>query len=275
VLATLPDAMPEEHAMALAAQGIVPFFGLDEALAAIAAAADAGAAPSDAPILAAPAAGTPTMLSEWAGKRLLAAHGVTVPAGALASTAAEAAAAAAKIGFPVAIKASGAALAHKTELGAVKLNLCTAAEVEQEASALLTITGEVLIERMVTGTVAELIVGVARDATLGLYLVIGSGGILAELVGDTKILLLPAARSEIGAAIEGLRVAKLLAGFRGGCPADTEAAIDAILAIQDFAIAYQTRLYDLDVNPLMVRGAGQGAVAADVLMSLAPEPAYV
>jgi hypothetical protein len=136
-------------------------------------------------------------------------------------------------------------------------------------------TGEVLIEQMVTGTVAELIVGVTRDPVLGLHLMLGSGGTLAELLGDTAILLLPATRQQIATALQSLRVAKLLAGFRAATPADTEAAIDSILAIQDFAIAHRTRLAELEVNPLMVRATGQGAVAADVLMRLTPEPAHV
>ena len=275
VLATLPDAMPEAHAISLAAQGIVPFFGLDEALAAIAAAADAGAPATDAPILVGAVSGQPTLFSEWHGKRLLAAHGVTVPQGALAHTAAAAGATAVDIGFPVAIKASCASIVHKTELGAVILNLYTKADVEAAATSLLRLTGEVLVECMVTGTAAELIVGVARDATLGLYLVLGSGGILAELVADTATLLLPAARHEIATTVQGLRVAKLLAGFRGAPAADTEAAIDTIIAIQEFALSHETRLHDLEVNPLMVRTAGQGAVAADVLMRLSPEPAHV
>jgi acyl-CoA synthetase (NDP forming) len=275
VLATLPDAMPEAHAEALAAQGIVPFFGLDEALAAITAAADAAIQAVDAPILTEKLTGEPVMLSESAGKQLLAARGITVPTGAQARSTQAAAQAASNIGFPVAVKASGKNLAHKTELGAVRLNLRTTAEVEAAAEILLPMTGEVLIEQMVTGTVAELIVGVTRDPVLGLHLMLGSGGTLAELLGDTAILLLPATRQQIATALQSLRVAKLLAGFRAATPADTEAAIDSILAIQDFAIAHRTRLAELEVNPLMVRATGQGAVAADVLMRLTPEPAHV
>jgi acyl-CoA synthetase (NDP forming) len=275
VLATLPDAMPEAHAESLAAQGIVPFFGLDEALAAIAVAADAAIPAADASMLAGKAAGESATLSEWAGKQLLAAHGIPIPPGALARTADDAVQAASNIGFPVAVKASGAKLAHKTELGAVRLNLHTATEVAAAAATLLSLTGEVLVEQMVMATVAELIIGVSRDPALGLYLMIGSGGILAELVGDTAILLLPATRQQVETALHSLRVAKLLAGFRGTQKADIEAAIGAILAIQEFTIAHQSRLHELEVNPLMIRAAGHGAVAADVLMRLTPEPANV
>jgi acyl-CoA synthetase (NDP forming) len=268
VLATLPEAMPEPHALALAARGIVPFFGMEEALHAIAAAADAGAAlePLAYDRGATVPGGAMTTLSEWDGKQAVAAHGVVTPGGALAATAEAACAAAAAIGFPVVVKAVGATLAHKTEQGAVRLGLATPDAVRTAAADLLPITGQLMVERMVTGTVAELIVGVARDAVLGPYLVIGSGGVLAELVADTATLPLPASRGEITTALRGLRVQKLLAGFRGAPEGDSEAAIDAILRIQDFAVANRDTLHELDVNPLMVRARGQGAVAADVLL---------
>jgi acyl-CoA synthetase (NDP forming) len=275
VLATLPEAMPPSHAAALAARGIVPMFGMVESLAAIVAAADVGANVKQSDIFPT----TPHMkynganLSEWSGKRRLAAFGVRVPAGELADTPDGAATVAERIGMNVVVKAACGELAHKTEKNAVRLNLTSIHDVRAAATALLPMTGQVLVERMVTGTVAELIVGVARDASLGFYVVLGSGGVLAELVGDTAILLLPAARAEIGAALRGLRVARLLSGFRGGLEGDMEAAIDTICCIQDFAMAHRDTLLELDVNPLMVCARGQGAVAADVLMRLsAAEP---
>jgi len=269
VLATLPEAMPEPHAIALAARGIVPFFGMEEALQAIAAAADAGEPREPLPFSDGVAlSGISTTLSEWDGKKALAGYGVVIPEGALATTAQDASAVA--IGFPVVVKAVGSALAHKTEHGAVRLGLRTPEEVRAAAADLLPITGQLLVERMVTATVAELIVGVARDAVLGLYLVLGSGGVLAELVADTATLPLPASRREITDALRGLRVHKLLTGFRGAAEGDIEAAIDAILRIQDFAVAHRHTLHELDVNPLMVRARGQGAVAADVLMRVVP-----
>jgi acetate---CoA ligase (ADP-forming) len=277
VLATLPEALPEDYAYAMAARGIVPLFGMLEALQAIAAAADAGdftaaigTGINRAPL--APAPHAAATLSEWEGKRHLAAFGVKVPDGALASSADEAAGAANKLGFPVAIKAVGAAIAHKTESGAVKLGLQTEAAVRAGAVQLLRLTGKILVERMVSGTIAEVIVGVARDAALGPYLMLGSGGVLAELVGDTATLLLPAARAEIAGALATLRVGRLLRGYRGAPAGDVQAAIDAVLAIQEFAMAHLDSLVELDVNPLMVREVGQGAVAADVLMRLVPEP---
>jgi hypothetical protein len=153
--------------------------------------------------------------------------------------------------------------------------LHNAAAVRHAAEALFKITSEILIEPMITGTVAELIVGIASDPVLGLYLVIGAGGILAELLHDSATLLLPVTRQDVESALNGLRVARLLNGFRGAPAADIPAAIDAILAIQKFALAHAETLHELDVNPLMVRAAGHGAVAADVLLRMATEPTHV
>ncbi len=275
VLATLPECMPQAQADALVALGIVPLFGMAESLEAIAAASDFET--SNGPledIQNLPPAGEAQTLSEFEGKCRLAACRVPVPDGRLADSPGAAADAAATIGYPVALKAAGA-IAHKTEIGAVRLNLATADDVRAAAIDLLPLTGSVLIERMVGGCIAELIVGVARDAVLGPYLVIGSGGILAELVADTATLLLPATRDEITAALDTLRATKLLRGFRNKPPGDIAAAIHAIQAIQQFAMANLATLHELDVNPLMVRAAGQGAVAADVLMRLSPETADV
>jgi len=272
LVASLPENVPEARAQALMAAGVAPLLGIQEAVEAIHAAATYTAASSTL-LLSAPPPRT-VAVSEAQGKAMLSAFGVAVPAGATADTQAAAASLAAKLGFPVAVKACGASLLHKTEAGAVRLNLRSAAEVERAAQALLPITGSVLIERMVQGTVAELIIGVARDPVLGLYLLLGSGGVLAELVADSAIVLLPASRDEVAAAVSRLRVDRLLRGFRGAPEADVEAMLKAILCIQDFVCAHAGAVQELDVNPLMVCAKGQGAFAADVLLRIAPDVAH-
>jgi acyl-CoA synthetase (NDP forming) len=122
---------------------------------------------------------------------------------------------------------------------------------------------------MVGDAVAELIVGVVRDRRLGLALVIGGGGILVELVRDTQRLLLPAARADIEDALGRLAAAKLLKGYRGRAPGDLRAAVDAIAAIAGFAEAHRSALVELDVNPLLVRPLGRGAIAVDALVRMA------
>jgi len=275
VLATLPEAMPEARAVVLATRGLVPMFGMVETLQAIVAAAVV----ADEPDLEIGArvrkVGSITSLSEHEAKRVLAGFGVAVPPGHLVKSLADATDAAVTLGFPVAAKVSAASLAHKTELGGVRLNLRDVAAVRTAATDLIPITGEILVERMIDGPAVELIVGVARDPVFGLYLVIGSGGMFAELVGDSATLLMPASETGIAAALDRLRVAQLLRGFRGAPPADTAAAIAAILAIQHFALAHRGDLVELDVNPLMVCAAGKGAYAADVFLRLTVEGADV
>jgi acyl-CoA synthetase (NDP forming) len=272
LVASLPENLPEARAQDFLTEGVAPLLGILEAVQAIEAAARCAAAPSGSLLVsAAPAETVP--ISEAQGKNLLAAFGVPVPAGQTAQSVASAMAVAEKLGFPVVLKACGASLLHKTEAGAMRLNLRTAMEVEMAARALLPITGTLLVERMVQGAVAELIVGVARDPVLGLYMLLGSGGILAELVADSAIMLLPASRQEIASAVSGLRVDRLLRGFRGAPEADREALLDAVLRIQDFVCAHAGDVQELDVNPLMVCARGQGAVAADVLLRVSPEMA--
>ena len=121
-----------------------------------------------------------------------------------------------------------------------------------------------LVERMVTGAVAELLVGVRRVEGFAMALTIAGGGTMVELLRDATTLLLPASRSDIAEALAGLKVAQLLAGWRGKPAGDIEAAIDAITAIAAFAMAQGETLVELDVNPLIV--TPHGATAADVLL---------
>jgi len=119
--------------------------------------------------------------------------------------------------------------------------------------------------------VAELLVGVTRDAHCGLALTIGAGGALVELIADSRTLLFPVAEQAVSAALEALRISRLLEGYRGGPRGDRRAAIEAIMAIAAYAEAHAARLEELDVNPLLVLPDGQGAVAVDVLIRLREE----
>ncbi len=137
--------------------------------------------------------------------------------------------------------------------------------VTDAAEALAPLGHGLLVEAMVQGGVAELIVGIARDA-LGPCLLLGSGGVLAELVGDRAMLMLPASAEDVAAAIGSLKVAHVLAGHRGRPAGNMRAAVAAVLAIQDAALAHLDRLLELDVNPLIV--TPDAAFAADALIRL-------
>ncbi|MDX1575876.1 MAG: acetate--CoA ligase family protein, partial [Kiloniellales bacterium] len=218
--------------------------------------------------------GEPRLLDEWEAKRRLAEFGLRVPEGRRV-TGVDAPAAASEIGFPVVLKAVGPDLAHKTEAGAVALGLGSEAAV---AAAVAEITARLaagsgggdgfLVERMVPDAVAELIVGVKRDPAFGLALVLGSGGVLVELLRDSATLLLPTDRAAVNEALSGLKGAPLFTGFRGRPKGDREALIDAVMAVAAFAEAHRESLVELDVNPLLVLPEGQGAVAVDALIRL-------
>jgi acyl-CoA synthetase (NDP forming) len=217
------------------------------------------------------------MLSEHDAKSALQRHGLAVPESRVVPPA-EAAAAAKALGFPVVLKVAAPVIAHKTEAGAVAVNLKSAAEVEaalekMKASVAAhqpgTVIEQVLIEKMVSSVVAELIVGVKRDPQFGLALVVGAGGILVEMVQDSALLLLPTGRAAIERAVRGLKIAKILGGYRGRPAGDITAAVDAIAAVARYAEAHRDDLLELDVNPLMV--LENGAVAVDSLVVLASE----
>jgi acetyl-CoA synthetase len=123
-----------------------------------------------------------------------------------------------------------------------------------------------LLEEMIGGALAELIVGLSRDPQFGPYLTIGAGGVLVELLRQSTQVLLPATREDIRRALEGLPFYPLLTGYRGSAPADIEALVDAIEAITRFAQDNSDRLYELDVNPLLA--LPKGAVAVDALVRI-------
>ncbi len=271
VLATVPECMSPETAGALAARGIAPLVGVDDALCATEAAAMIGARQKQKPPpplkVAQAATAASVTLDEGRSKQLLAGYGLTVPRGTI-TTPAKAAAAARDIGFPVALKAVGSDIAHKTEIGAVRLNLTSQSEVRRAARELEQHSSQLLVEKMAQGAIAELIIGIARDPQFGPHLVIGAGGVLVEVMKDAKTLLLPTTRREIRQAIMGLKVAPLLTGFRGRPPADITAAVDAAWAVARFAQKHWTAILELDINPLIVLEKGKGAVAADALIRL-------
>ncbi len=272
LVSSLPETLPEAQGGWLLEQGIAPMQGLGEAFAALGLAAGIGEAwGRERPAEAAPPdrllwSGL-EQLSEAQAKAALAAFGLAVPAHRVARQAGVAAAAR-EIGLPVVVKALSRDIAHKTEAGAVRLNLATPEEAARAAAAMAHLAGEFLVERMHGGAVAELIIGVARDPQFGLTLTIGAGGVLVELLEDAVTLLLPVQRDEVARALAGLKVSRLLTGFRGRAAGDVAAAIDAVMAVARFADWNNTSLQELDINPLLVMPAGQGAIVADALIRI-------
>jgi acyl-CoA synthetase (NDP forming) len=202
----------------------------------------------------------------------LAAFGIHAPKVALAKTPKEAAQLAAQIGFPVVLKIRSPDILHKTEAGGVALDLRDGAAVEAAAQKILDsaksykadarIEG-VEVHEMVSGGV-EAIVGAREDVLYGPMLLVGSGGVLVELLEDVSLAMLPLDAKEIAARISGLKLAKLLDGYRGRPAADAEALAQAAEGLGRFFLAHREKIVDIEINPLVAREAGRGVVALDI-----------
>jgi acetate---CoA ligase (ADP-forming) len=210
---------------------------------------------------------------EWLGKKVLSAAGISVPQGDLAKTVEQALEIANRIGFPVVLKAQAGALAHKTEAGGVILNIRDDEGVRvawkdlhdnvQRAKPGLQLDG-VLVETM-SPRGLELVVGARRDTQWGTVVLVGLGGVLVEALQDVRLLAPDATESEILCELDKLKTAKLLHGFRNIPPVDREAVAKAAMAIGRLMLTHP-EIVEIDVNPLMVYGKGQGAVALDALI---------
>lgn len=278
VCSILPENMDQIAREELAAREIAPLQGINDALKAIAGAAQFGSlrertgldTMSLQLVPLPPENGNARVLDEWDGKQRLAQAGVRIPDGRLVSVD-DAPAAAAEIGFPVVVKLVSADLPHKTEAGAVQIGLQDADAVAQAVTVIRqnvqaydtsVATDRFLVEAMVAKPVAEMLVGVRRDPTFGPVMVIGGGGTMAELMRDATVLLLPASREAIEDAIASLKVSQLLDGFRGAPATDRQALVDTIMAIAIFARDNADTLVELDINPLMVTTDAAWAVDA-------------
>ena len=257
VVATLPELLPECISKRLMEGGVVPLLGLTEAMEATAAAAQIGV-PSPMDICIPPVPTTPEhTLTEAQAKAALAQHGVDLPKSESGTDPIEIAQ---RIGYPVVLKGEG--VAHKTEAGAVALNIASDTDLSEAAARMP--TDRFLVEEMVIGGVSELIVGVTKDPAHGFVLTLGAGGVLTEILKDTASLLLPSSRAELDHALRGLRIAPLLAGYRGQAAADRDAILDAILAVQSYVLENAATVSEVEINPLICTPTR--AIAADALI---------
>jgi acetate---CoA ligase (ADP-forming) len=272
ILATFSDTISEPVAARLMNDKVAMLAGIDTGLAGIQAAVDVGRAWRTPPYL-------PLLkefdqhqqmgnkvLNEAEAKDFLSQKGIPIPSAQVVRNPQEASAAAEALGYPVVVKALG--VAHKTEVGGVKLKLSNAFEVSAAVSEMSKLSETYLVEKMVDGVVAELIVGIAREEQFGPYLLIGGGGILVEMMKDSSSLLIPTTKEQVLAALSQLKCAPLFYGFRGSPLADLDAAADVILAVARMVEENPSSIIELDINPLMVLAEGKGVVAADALICL-------
>jgi acyl-CoA synthetase (NDP forming) len=228
---------------------------------------------SGARIVAAAAARGLGALDESQAKELLAAYGITVPESGVARTEDEAAAIARRLDGPVAVKATGPDISHKTERGLVALNLCGDEAVRDAARSLLAVTegqdARLLVERMVRGK-REFMIGMKRDPLFGPVIVFGVGGVFAEAHRDIALGVTPLEERDIAGMLSGIRASALLDGFRGLPPVDRASLVAAIRALERIAYDHPA-VSEIDVNPLIVQDGSP--VAADALVILDPTAA--
>ncbi|RVU38617.1 CoA-binding protein [Hwanghaeella grinnelliae] len=278
ICSTFPENIDRETRDFLIAEGIAPIQGIHEALEAIdGATAWALGLPSvpDKPRqepLPLPAGAVVTVLDEAEGKRRLRDAGLPVPSG-FCVEGYEVHSAAERIGYPVVLKMMGPMLQHKSDVGAVALHLENGQDLsnaliqmrkEVAACNPEAVTDRFLVEAMGPKPVAEVIVGIRRDAQFGLALTLGSGGVLTELIGDVVTLLLPCLRTDLERSLEKLKVHRIIQGYRGGRKGSVDAIVTTLETLCSFALDHADTITEIEVNPLFVYE--DRVVIVDVLM---------
>ncbi len=209
-------------------------------------------------------------LEEASVRPILAAYGIPIVPGDLARSGEEAAAIAAKIGFPVVMKIVSADVLHKSDSGGILLNLSDARSVGEGYQWVVervqkNVPGAkiegVLVEKMAPSGI-EVIIGMKRDPAFGPLMMFGLGGIFVELFNDVAFGIAPLTPQEARAMIQRTRAGKLLSGLRGQGPADIEAVVQILTELSRLALDFPT-LQEIEINPLLVYPAGQGALALD------------
>jgi acyl-CoA synthetase (NDP forming) len=277
ILASLPENLPEDTARDFINRGIAPLCGIQQAMDAVEAAAKIGYLWRQASPLMLPGVTTEIkqgsfIVDEWEGKAWLSELGLVVPRGRLVRSIEESVEAVGDIGFPVCVKACDVGLRHKSDQLAVALNISDEQQLRKSAERLLAHYDRLIVEEMITDALVELIIGVEHDPQVGPCMMLGTGGVLVELLQDVQIVLLPARRSEFETALEKLKVMPLLKGYRGTSRGDTVALLDSLETLSSHILSATGSVSELDINPMLVRPLGKGVVAADVLLSQVHKP---
>lgn len=270
---------PPEEAARYAAAGYLAFEEPARAVRALAALRDiaealdrpakAARAPAAMPMIAAG-----TTFNEASAKTLLGQVGIAAPAERIVDTPDEVAEAARAMRLPLALKIVSADILHKTEVGGVKLGIGSAEQAAAEAEAMAARVRDALPEAKLDGFLlsemapagVELILGTRRDSLFGPLVMVGLGGVTAELFGDVAIRLAPVDRDEAEAMLRDLKCWPLLDGWRGAAKADIAAAADAIAALSALAAANADSVETLEINPLRVLPEGRGVLALDAVI---------
>ncbi len=284
VASSFPELMPKATRDRLHSHGIPALQGVEDGLAAIARVMQynicreqilAQSDGADQILIPGPVNTDGVSIDEWESKKQLSEFGLKIPEGRLVNKD-QVKEVVEKLGCPVAIKIVSHEMQHKTEMGAVAININSSEEavraVEEMIQKLRSShpnldTNNLIVEKMLKKPVAELLIGIKREHGFGFALVIGSGGTMVELSQDSTTLLLPASKEAVEQALKRLKIAKVLDGFRGQTSGDMKSTVEAIMTIAKYAHAKVDSLLELDVNPLMVME--DDAIAVDAYIRLA------
>ena len=259
LVSTLSENIPEHVSFELLESNIITLHGLDTALAAISVSSINQTVVNPKPIFLSNPTGKSILVDEYDAKKSLEKYGLKVPETEKCLQS-DAHLVSDQIGYPVVIKALGSA--HKSELGEVFLNLENQKSVKE---ALRKISKKhVIVEKMIGDAVVELLVGIVHDPAHGMLLTVGAGGVLTEILSDTSSILLPSSKSEVLDCFNQLKISKIAKGYRGALGVDINQIIDAIMKIQDFVLDNRDKLFEIEINPLIVTTSE--VIVADALI---------
>ena len=259
LVSTLSENIPEHVSYELLESNIITLHGLDTALAAISVSSIDQMVVNPKPIFLSNPTGKSILVDEYDAKKSLEKYGLKLPETAKCLQS-DAHLVSDQIGYPVVIKALGSA--HKSELGEVFLNLENQKSVKE---ALRKISKKhVIVEKMIEDAVVELLVGIVHDPAHGMLLTVGAGGVLTEILSDTSSILLPSSKNEVLDCFNQLKISKIAKGYRGALGVDINQIIDAIMKIQDFVLDNRDKLFEIEINPLIVTTSE--VIVADALI---------
>ena len=259
LVSTLSENIPEHVSFELLESNIITLHGLDTALAAISVSSINQTVVNPKPIFLSNPTGKSILVDEYDAKKSLEKYGLRLPE-TKKCLQSDAHLVSDQIGYPVVIKALGSA--HKSELGEVFLNLENKKSVKE---ALKKISKKhVIVEKMIGDAVVELLVGIVHDPAHGMLLTVGAGGVLTEILSDTSSILLPSSKSEVLDCFNQLKISKIAKGYRGALGVDINQIIDAIMKIQDFVLDNRDKLFEIEINPLIVTTSE--VIVADALI---------
>ena len=210
------------------------------------------------------------VLTEFESKELLQKIGIQVPAQSLTSTKEETLIAAKNIGFPVVLKLMAEDIVHKSDTGAVKLNLKSNDEVGKAFDDLMKIPSQtekkISVQKMADEPITELIIGMTTDAQFGPALMFGIGGILVELLEDVSFRIAPITEYDAKEMIHEIKGFPILDGYRGKPKADINAIVDVLMKISDLVVKHE-EIHEMDLNPVFIYEKGLICVDARIILN--------